>query len=96
MPGSSGRTCRSVPSESFGEVLELGEGDTVLVPRGAHHSFRNVGDRDGQLLITMTPGRAEGFFIELEEHGLHPSRDMPCIVEIAARYGLEFVAPTPA
>jgi mannose-6-phosphate isomerase-like protein (cupin superfamily) len=79
-----------------GEVLELGEGDTVLVPRGAHHSFRNVGDRDGQLLITMTPGGAEGFFIEVEEQGLHPSRDMPRIMEIAARYGLEFVGPPPA
>ena len=45
------------------------------------------------LLITMTPGGAEGFFIEVEEQGLHPSRDMPRIVEIAARYGLEFVGP---
>jgi hypothetical protein len=55
-----------------------------------------VGSSDGQLLITMTPGGAEGFFIEAESRGLHPSRDMPQIMEIASRYNVEFVGPPPA
>jgi len=44
----------------------------------------------------LTPGDGDGFFIEVERLGLHPSRDMPRIVEIADRYGLEFVGPPPA
>ena len=79
-----------------GEMVELSDGDTVVIPSGAHHTFRNVGASEGQLLITMTPGGAEGFFEEVEAEGLHPSRDMPRIVEIATRYGLEFVGPPPA
>jgi hypothetical protein len=47
-------------------------------------------------LITTTPGGAEGFFEEVEAQALHPSRDMAQIVEVAARYGLEFVGPPPA
>jgi mannose-6-phosphate isomerase-like protein (cupin superfamily) len=79
-----------------GEVQDLSDGDTVLIPKGVPHTFKNVGGSDGQLLITMTPGGAEGFFTEVESEGLHPSRDMPRIVEIASRYKLEFVGPPPA
>jgi mannose-6-phosphate isomerase-like protein (cupin superfamily) len=79
-----------------GEVQDLSDGDTILIPMGAHHTFKNIGSSDGQLLITMTPGSAEGFFIEVERQGLHPSRDMPQIVALAARYNLEFVGPPPA
>ena len=79
-----------------GEAQDLSDGDTILIPKGAHHTFRNIGESEGQLLITMTPGGAEGFFIEVEKKGLHPSRDMAQIVEIAARYHMEFVGPPPA
>ncbi|MBM6582769.1 cupin domain-containing protein [Microvirga sp. BT689] len=79
-----------------GEAQDLSDGDTILIPKGSPHTFKNVGSDDGQLLITMTPGGAEGFFLEVERQGLHPSRNMPQIVEIAARYNLEFVGPPPA
>ncbi len=79
-----------------GAVLDPADGDTVVVPRGAPHAFRNVGAAGGELLVTVTPGGAEGFFEEVERQGLHPSRDMPRIVEIAARFHLEFVGPPPA
>ena len=79
-----------------GEVQDLTNGDTVLIPAGAPHTFKNIGSTEGQLLITLTPGDGDGFFIEVERLGLHPSRDMPRIVEIAGRYGLEFLGPPPA
>jgi mannose-6-phosphate isomerase-like protein (cupin superfamily) len=79
-----------------GEVQDLSDGDTVLISAGAPHTFKNVGTGDGQLLITMTPGGAEGFFIEAESRGLHPARNMAEIVEIASRYNVEFVGPPPA
>jgi hypothetical protein len=37
----------------------------------------------------------EQFFLEVENRGLHPSRDMAAIVEAASRFGLEFVGPPP-
>jgi mannose-6-phosphate isomerase-like protein (cupin superfamily) len=79
-----------------GEAQDLTDGDTVLIPKGAPHTFKNIGPSEGQLLITLTPGDGDGFFIEVERLGLNPSRDMPQIVEIAGRYGLEFVGPPPA
>jgi mannose-6-phosphate isomerase-like protein (cupin superfamily) len=79
-----------------GDVQDLGAGDTVLIPLGAHHTFKNTGTSNGELLITVTPGGAEGFFLDVEAQALHPSRNMPAIMEIAARYGLEFVGPPPA
>ena len=78
-----------------GESVDLREGDTILIPSGAPHTFKNLG-AGGQLLITMTPGGTEGFFEQVEELNLHPARDMDRIVEIAARYNLEFVGPPPA
>lgn len=79
-----------------GEVQDLTDGDTVLIPKGAPHTFKNIGPGEGQLLITLTPGDGDGFFLEVERLGLTPSRDMPQIVEIAGRYGVEFVGPPPA
>ena len=78
-----------------GEVQDLSDGDTVLIPEVAPHTFKNTCAGIGQLLITLTPGNGDGFFIEVERKGLHPSRDMPQIVEIAGRYGLEFLGPPP-
>ena len=77
------------------EVVDLKEGDTVLVPSGARHTFKNNGASEGKLLVTMMPGGFEQFFLEVENRGLHPSRDMAAIVEAAARFGVEFVGPPP-
>lgn len=71
-------------------------GDTVLIPAGTAHAFKNTGAGSGQLLVTMTPGGLEGFFIEVQARQLHPSTDMPQIAAIAARFNLEFVGPPPA
>ncbi|KAA2236326.1 cupin domain-containing protein [Salinarimonas soli] len=76
-----------------GMEVELGEGDTILIPPGAPHTFKNIGAETGRLLITMSPGGAEGFFEEVDRLGLHPARNMPEIVALAGRYGLEFVGP---
>ena len=80
----------------MGEAQDLTDGDTVLIPKGAPHTFKNIGSSEGQLLITLTPGDGDGFFIEVERLGLTPLRDMLQIVEIAGRYGVEFLGPSPA
>lgn len=76
-----------------------GPGTLVYVPRGTLHSYKNVGDGPGRMLVSQTPGgRHEAFFEELgEEFGGEPGatpvddgpRDLRRIPEMAARYGIE-------
>jgi mannose-6-phosphate isomerase-like protein (cupin superfamily) len=77
-----------------GETVELaGRGATVFIPRGMPHTFRNDGAETGRLLVTMTPGGFEGFFLAVEAEGLSPPEDMERIGALAAQYGLSFVGP---
>lgn len=75
------------------EIVELGAGGVVLIPKGARHTFKNVGDGVARVMVTLTPGGGEGFFKEVMAAGLKAPDDMERIVEIGARYGLEFVGP---
>ena len=76
-----------------GEMIPRRPGDTVLVPRGVPHSFRVTGSRPGRLLVMMTPGGFEGFFLEVAERDLRIPEHMEAIGETASRYGLEFTGP---
>ena len=76
-----------------GEMIPRRPGDTVVVPRGAAHSFRVTGGRPGRLIVMMTPGGFEGFFLEVAERDLRIPEHMDAICEMASRYGLEFTGP---
>lgn len=76
-------------------VIEAHRGDIVSVPRGTPHTYLNVGAGTGRLLATMRPGGFEGFFREVAAGNLRAPDDMPAIMEIAARYRLEFLGPNP-
>lgn len=78
-----------------GAVLEGGPGDTVVVPRGAPHTFLNIGDGPGYFVCAMTPGGFEGFFAEVAEKRLVPPADMAAINAIAAAHHMEFLGPNP-
>lgn len=70
-----------------------GPGASVSIPPGTPHTFRGFGPGVSRAVVTMTPGDGIGFFREVEQAGLVPPHDMPAIVEIGLRYGLEFVGP---
>jgi mannose-6-phosphate isomerase-like protein (cupin superfamily) len=76
-------------------VIEAGRGDIVVVPRGMPHTYLNIGAGTGRLLATMRPGGFEGFFREVAAGNLQTPDDMPAIIEIAARYQIEFLGPNP-
>jgi mannose-6-phosphate isomerase-like protein (cupin superfamily) len=76
-------------------VIEADAGDVVLVPRGAPHTFLNVGRGPGHLIVTMRPGGFEGFFKAVADAKLEVPRDMAAIAELAKRYQLEFLGPNP-
>ena len=86
-------------------VFLAGPGSLVYVPRGNLHTYKNVGESVGKLLVNQTPGGLhERFFEELGEEANDPNTlpiasgppDVATIVETAARYGIEIPLPPPA
>ena len=83
------------------DTIAAATGSFVKVPNGAVHSFRNVGETPGRLLIINSPGRAhDGFFSEAGDPMPSGTRelpppagapDIPRLLEIGRRNGLEFL-----
>jgi quercetin dioxygenase-like cupin family protein len=88
------------------ETITATAGRFVRVPNGAVHAFRNVGSAPGRMLIINSPGRAhDGFFSEAGEPMPPGTRDLPPpagppdiprLLEIGRRNGLEFLIPAEA
>jgi quercetin dioxygenase-like cupin family protein len=86
------------------ETIAARAGDFVKVPNGAVHAFKNVGEAPGRLLIINSPGRShDGFFSEAGEPMPAGTReipppagapDIPRLLEIGRRNGLEFLLPS--
>jgi mannose-6-phosphate isomerase-like protein (cupin superfamily) len=85
-----------------GDVVGVGAGSLVYVPRGNLHTYKNVGSEPGRMLVSQTPGGLhERFFEELGEEakGLPalPTPEGPAniqsIVMTAAKYGIEMPPP---
>jgi mannose-6-phosphate isomerase-like protein (cupin superfamily) len=79
-----------------GSTFAAGAGSFVYVPRGTVHSFTNVGEKPGRLLIISAPaGGTEAFFFEVGEPATDrssppPTSDMLDVAklrEIARRHG---------
>ena len=71
-------------------------GSFVYIPEGAVHAFRNRGDRPARMLLWMTPGGFEEFFMVVGQLAI-PGRTAPPLgpeeversTRAAARYGLK-------
>ena len=77
--------------ELGGETVVARPGDLVFKPRGVPHAFWNPSDRPARLLEIISPGGFERYFEEIAP--LFPADgppDFPAVMEVAARYGLEF------
>ncbi len=77
------------------ETFEAGPGDTLLLPRDVPHTFVKTGEGMGRMLVILQPGGFERFFLDVADQGLQVPGDMERIVELAARYKLEFLGPNP-
>jgi quercetin dioxygenase-like cupin family protein len=75
-----------------GQTIRAQQGATLFAPRGLPHHFRNVGKTTGHLLVTLTPAGFEQFF---EEVGAlpPPQQEIPRVIEIGKKYGLEILPP---
>jgi mannose-6-phosphate isomerase-like protein (cupin superfamily) len=84
-------------------TISATKGSFVKVPPGEVHAFRNVGKEPGRLLIINSPGKVhEGFFSEAGDPmspgttdlpQANGAPDIPRVLEIGKRNGLEFLLP---
>lgn len=75
------------------ETFVAGRGTTIFAPRGVPHSYRYLGREPGRLLCVITPSGFEGFFEEIGAMTPEQQQDIPRVMEIGAKYGLEFLPP---
>ncbi|MCW2800336.1 MAG: Cupin domain protein [Aeromicrobium sp.] len=61
------------------EVLQLIEGDLVVVPAGVDHAFGATADADGDLLVAVTPG-AERFDFFRAVHAVITGKADPSVL----------------
>jgi mannose-6-phosphate isomerase-like protein (cupin superfamily) len=82
--------------------MRAGVGALVYVPKGNLHTYKNVGDKSGRILVGQTPGGLhERFFEEIGEEAQDKSKppipeslpDMGRIVATATKYGIEIPPP---
>jgi len=81
-----------------GDVLEIGGGDSVCIPRGTVHGFTNRGSVDARFLAIATPGVfGPAYFREVADvlsAGGRP--DLGAIADVMQRHGLTPAAPSGA
>lgn len=79
----------------LGEEQRVAEaGDVIFFPRHIPHAFQNIGDTPGTTLWTVVPGgNFEDFFEELAALPADREPDIPKVIEIFARYGMEVLLP---
>jgi len=57
------------------------------------HTYRYLGQTPGRLMCVITPAGFEGFFEEIGALSPHEQQDIPRVLEIGKKYGLEFPPP---
>jgi quercetin dioxygenase-like cupin family protein len=71
------------------EVVHTETGGTVLVPRGARHTFWNDSDESASVLELFTPAGLEQWFFEVAEIVGSGSFSIEDIVESGQKFGTE-------
>ncbi|MGN6264784.1 MAG: cupin domain-containing protein [Ginsengibacter sp.] len=72
-----------------GEKLELGSGGFAYGPKGIPHSFKNVGNTTGKLVMFTSPSGLENFFKTVHEASLNGKPDKEAFVKIMRSHHIE-------
>lgn len=84
------------------EILRVGAGSLLYIPKGTLHAHKNVSEGVGRMLVSQTPGGLyEHFFEEVGKPVDGDGRplvfeeqpDVGRIVEVAAEHGIEIPVP---
>ena len=76
-----------------GKTILAKPGTTLFAPRGVAHTYRYLGQTPGKLMCVITPSGFEGFFEEIGALTSQQQQDIPCVMEIAKKFGLEILPP---
>ena len=76
-----------------GQTIVAKPGTTLFAPRGVAHTYRYLGQTPGRLMCVITPSGFEGFFEEVSALNLQLPQDIPRVMELAEKFGLEILPP---
>lgn len=76
-----------------GKTIAAKPGTTLFAPRDVAHTYRHLGQTPGKLMCTITPAGFEGFFEEIGALSSQQLQDIPRVIEIGEKYGLEILPP---
>jgi mannose-6-phosphate isomerase-like protein (cupin superfamily) len=76
-----------------GKTFLAQKGATLFAPRGVPHTYRYAGKTPGKLMCTITPSGFEEFFEEIGALSPQQQQDIPRVLEIGKKYGLEILPP---
>ena len=68
-------------------------GTGAFAPRGVPHTYRNVGSTPSRMVVTISPSGFENFFIEVDRMSASGPPTPEQLIELGAKYGLEFLPP---
>lgn len=77
-----------------GQTIVAKPGTTLFAPRGVAHTYRYIGQTPGRLMCVITPSGFEGFFEEVSALNLQLPQDIPRVMELAEKFGLEILPPS--
>ena len=69
------------------------KGATIFAPRGVPHTYRCLGQTPGRLLCVITPSGFEGFFEEISALSPQQQQNLPRVLAIAQKFGMEILPP---
>lgn len=76
-----------------GKTVSAKKGDTLFAPRNIPHTYRCVGANGGKLSVIITPSGFEKFFEEIGAMTPQEQQDIPRVMAVAIKFGLEFLPP---
>src|SRR5678816_3443975 len=79
-----------------GKTFIAQKGATIFAPRGIPHTYRYLGKPPGRLMCVITPSGFEGFFEEIGALSPQQQQNIPGVIAIGKKYGLEIVPPNGA
>ena len=80
--------------EVDGKQLRAGAGCAIHAPRGTAHTFQNVGETTGRMMVVVQPAGLDAFFEDLAGATKGMGQPDPSvIVPIFEKHGLELLGP---
>jgi len=73
-----------------GKTIPAKSGTTLFAPRDVAHTYRYVGKKPGRLMCVFTPSGFEEFFEEIGAMNPQHQQNIPRLIEIGKKFGLEY------